>query len=203
MSLVLRIVAALGAVATGFSASNAKSIRQIDFKNFCYAWDSGARAVPMNWRWLGTSARSCVRLLNGSYRFGKSGESEKEKQQDPSLRLNSITYGDLEGDGAEEAVVNLSYHTGGTANWDYLYVFKLENGAPTLVGRLRSGSRADGGLLKVSIQNGLLVLEFSDPERRVADCCSSGFIRVRYRLEKGSFQESGARERGTLSIEEH
>jgi hypothetical protein len=60
----------------------------------------------------------------------------------------SVTYGDVNGDGRDEAVVDLLYGTGGTANWHYLYAFTLANGSPTLLGTLQCGSRADGGLVK-------------------------------------------------------
>lgn len=82
-------------------------------------------------------------------------------------------------------------------------MYKLDHGVPRLLGRLESGSRADGGLVKTAIRNRLLVLDFADAERRVGDCCSEGFIRVRYRWRQGHFVETGPRERGDLKLEVH
>jgi hypothetical protein len=117
--------------------------------------------------------------------------------------MGSVTYGDLDGDQSEVAAVALNYSGGGTANWDYLYVYKLEKGVPRLRGWLESGSRADGGLVGVTIQNGQLILDFADSERRIADCCSEGYIRVRYVWKERRFVETGARERGDLNLEIH
>jgi hypothetical protein len=114
--------------------------------------------------------------------------------------MAGVTYGDIDGDGAEEAAVHLNYSTGGTANWDYLYVYKLEHGRPKLMERLESGSRVSGGLVRSAIEKEILILDFADPERSAGDCCSEGYIRVHYRWQDGRFVETGARERGDLEL---
>jgi hypothetical protein len=117
--------------------------------------------------------------------------------------MDGVTYGDLDGNGTEEAAVHLNYGSGGTQNWDYLYVYKSVDGRPSLIGILISGERGYGGLVRSSIENGLLVLDFADADRRVGDCCSEGYIRVHYRWRNGTFVEIGARERGDLNLHEH
>jgi hypothetical protein len=112
--------------------------------------------------------------------------------------LHSVTYGDVDGDGTEDAAVDLLYGTGGTANWHYLYVYSVDHGTPELKARLQSGSRADGGLVKTAIQTGRLVLDFADTNRRQADCCSEGYVRVTYRWQGDRFVETGGREYGDL-----
>jgi hypothetical protein len=176
------------------------SIRNVDFKNFDYPWDerAGDRTV---WQWLDTSAETSVRLTDGVAELNNSDDPDQSVGDMPSLRLTSVTYGILGPHGNEAAAIELNYSTGGTDNWDYLYVYELENGSPKLLGRLQSGSRADGGLVKVAIQNRALVLDFADAERRLGDCCSEGYIRVTYRLKNGRFVESGPRSQGDLSIQ--
>jgi hypothetical protein len=136
------------------------------------------------------------------HHFYQHGQYQDERERAPLISVDSITYGDLDSDGVDEAVVALNYSTGGTANWDYLYVYKLENGSPVLLARMRTGSRADGGLVKASIRDGHLIVDFADTERRTGDCCSEGHIRVHYRWQKGRFIEEGARERGDLDLHE-
>jgi hypothetical protein len=114
------------------------------------------------------------------------------------IRVTSITYGDFDGAGVDEAAVHLNYSTGGTSNWDFLYLYRLRGNAPKLVAILQSGSRGYGGLVRVSIANGLLVLDFADAERREGDCCSNGYVRVRFRRQHGEFNEEDRRERGDL-----
>lgn len=80
-------------------------------------------------------------------------------------------------DGRDEAAVDLLYSTGGTANWHYLYVYSQAGSAPKLLGVLRS----------VAIERSLLILDFADTRKRIADCCSEGEVRVRYRWTGSRF----------------
>jgi hypothetical protein len=96
--------------------------------------------------------------------------------------------------------VDLLYGTGGTANWHYLYVYSFDRPRPKLIAMLESGSRAYGGLVDVKIQRRLLMLDFADAAMRMGDCCSEGFVRVRYRWRQSTFIESGVRQRGKLLL---
>lgn len=138
--------------------------------------------------------------MNGVYR------SEDCANDDPDepclmLRVRSVTYGDLLGRGDEEAVISLNYSTGGTANWDYLYVYRDGRDYPVLLARMETGSRGAGGLLRVVIEHGLLVVDFADKDRMMGECCSAGYIRVRYRWRQGEFVEVG-RTRGDMEMVE-
>lgn len=170
-------------------------INEVDFKNFDYAWDAPRIAVPTAWKWLEGKPRSTLRVMGGRHDF-----SPAEPFAGGYVMVWSVTYGDLNGDGRDEAAVDLLCGTGGTANWHYLYVFTLANGSPTLLGRLQSGSRADGGLVKTAIEQNTLILDFADSKRRVGDCCSEGYVRVRYRWQSGRFVEVGTRVSGDLDI---
>jgi len=171
--------------------TGATKINEVDFKNFDYPWAEPRTAVPAAWKWLDGTPRSALRVKGGRHEF-----SPAEPFPDGYAMVQSVTYGDINGDGRDEAAVDLLYSTGGTASWHYLYVFTLANGAPTLLARLQSGSRADGGLLKVAINQNALILDFADSDRRVGDCCSEGYVRIRYRWLSGRFVEVGKRVKG-------
>ncbi len=94
--------------------------------------------------------------------------------------------------------MDVSYSTGATANWRYLFLYELEDGQPKLMGWLRSGSRAYGGLIRTAFQDGLLVLDFEDASKREGDCCSDAYIRVSYRWHNDRFTEVSPRQSGTL-----
>ncbi|MHB8486586.1 MAG: hypothetical protein ACYDCM_12800 [Candidatus Acidiferrales bacterium] len=133
-----------------------------------------------------------------------SGESKPTDPDDPFSRpylsLRSVVYGQLTKNTLEQdAVVDLLYDSGGTANWHYLYVYHLKDGKPELMAWLESGSRADGGLVKVDVRDHLLVLDFADPSKREGDCCSDGYIRVSYRWQNGRFVEVPPRQYGPLN----
>jgi hypothetical protein len=194
-----QVGALLLAVLTSLSL-HASGIHNVDFKNFEYPWDQPSGDMTAG-SWLDTSAATTVRLSDGVAEVKNESDSESEPGPFPSLRLTRITYGALGPHGKEAAAITLNYNTGGTANWDYLYVYELERGSPKLLGRLQSGSRAYGGLVRVAIRNGALVLDFADVDKRIGDCCSTGYIRVTYTLKAGRFVESAPRTRGDLAIQ--
>jgi len=167
----------------------ANNIRDTDFKNFSYPWDEiQSGHLPGEWHWIETPPRSAFQLVQGTHQF-----TEPDNTPLPHIEFKSAVYGDLDGDGNDEAAVELLYETGGTAGWSYLYVYSLERGAPKLLGRLESGDRAAGGLVKLAIEDGILVLDFLDWDKSKGLCCSAGFIRVRYRWQNGKFIETGER----------
>jgi len=183
-------------------AKTATTIREIDFENFVYPWSEPFFGVPSNWKWLTSEPCRRFRALNGIHHFYEAGQDSDERKHAPLIRVDSVVYGDLDGDGAEEAIVALNYSEGGTANWDYLYVYKLQGGRPRLMGRMQTGSRADGGLVRTFVREKLLVVELADTAKRVADCCSAGYVRVSYRWEEGAFLEVGQREHGKIDLRE-
>jgi hypothetical protein len=181
----------LVSLANSFAAS---TVREIDFKNFSYSWPKSVGGASSTWKWLDAVPTASIRLANGSVELGES----RQFSPAPFAKLISVTYGDLFGDGREEAAVDLLYKTGGTANWHYLFIYALADGSPKLLGILRSGSRAYGGLVKVAIHDHRLSLDFQDEHKRIGDCCSDGWVRVSYRLQAGRFVETGTRSHGAF-----
>jgi hypothetical protein len=175
---VLLMTLALAAVTT--NAQKVTTIRQIDFDNFSYAWSDAKppEDVHQPWHWFTPAPDRHFRAVNGVHHFYLRDQDIYVREHSPLVSVDSVNYGDLDGDGVEEAVVALNYSTGGTQNWDYLYVYKLENGQPQLLARTQTGSRGYGGLVRAFVRNQLLIVDFADPERRVGDCCSEGYIRV-------------------------
>jgi uncharacterized protein YecT (DUF1311 family) len=107
------------------------------------------------------------------------------------VTLDSINYGALTGIKSTVAAVVLTYHSGGAANWQYVYVFALESSKPRLLAWLRTGSRAAQRLRDVSITGGDIVLVVNDPDKQQGDCCSAGSIITRYRWAGSSFSAIG------------
>jgi hypothetical protein len=139
---------------------------------------------PLTWHWLTSPPDLRFKSVNGIHHFYIPGQDNYEREHAPLVSVDSVNYGDLDGDGVEEAVVALNYSTGGTANWDYLYVYKLESGQPQLLARMRTSSRGYGGLVRAFVRNQLLIVDFADPERGVGDCCSEGYVRVHCRWQE-------------------
>ncbi|MGC2526533.1 MAG: hypothetical protein WA639_02215 [Candidatus Acidiferrum sp.] len=102
-----------------------KSIRQIDFKNFTYAWDKSMEAGPAveytqaassPYVWLNPLPSQHIRAIRGMHHFYAPGEDPHVRWHDALVSVDAVIYGDLDSDGIEEAAVLLNYSTGGTYN---------------------------------------------------------------------------------------
>ncbi len=111
---------------------------------------------------------------------------------------NFINYGDVTGDGIEDAIVVLELETRGSAVPDYVYIFTMEQGRPKLVWDFEAGDRADGGLRQVYADKGQLVIELYGKDRFIgghlykgdeALCCPGFFTRTRYKWTGKRFEE--------------
>lgn len=127
---------------------------------------------------MASDGQESARLINGRYVVTK--DCGDDTRRCPLVFLDFIKFGTLTGIRSTVAAVVLTYHSGGTANWQYVYLFTLQSGKPQLLAWLRTGSRAYQGLRDVSLTGGVLVLEVNDPEKRQGDCCSAGRIITRY-----------------------
>ena len=157
-----------------------------DFKNFTYPL-SGPLLGHTGIRWLNGSSRQ-IHLLNGN--------------DGDAFSLESVKFADVDGDGRADAIVTLRYRTGGTQQTEYVYLYSLAGERPQLLGYFHAGDRADMGLRDAYGEHGLLVVEVFDPKKRTGDCCSTGYIRTRYRWLGRHFQKVGAPETGNLEIQD-
>ena len=122
---------------------------------------------------------------------------------DMSLVLASVAYGDVNGDGAEEAIIDLGWETGGTAIPDLIYVYGLDRGKPKLLWAFETGDRADGGYKNVFAENGELVIELYGKDKIIGrdlyaedgtsngTCCPTYFTRTRYKWANNHFRQQG------------
>jgi hypothetical protein len=189
-----RIVTLLGA--TCLHAQQRPLSQNVDFRNFTYSFPVHKfLAVPGKMVWMSLNVKTTITLVNGRY------DSDKvTPAQGPSIILDRVLYGYLTSAKQLDAVVVLGYHTGGTAWWSYVYAFSMASGQPKLVGWLRTGSRADFGLYRLDVSNGGLIVDLFDPDRRIADCCSEGFVRTSYSFSNGYFVQQGKPEFRTVEV---
>ena len=174
-----------------------QSIRDVDFKNFTYP----LRGSPLgheSLEWLSSPAsalpaRRPIHLVNGhaTYRGGE-------------FVFDSVKYADLTQDGHEEAIVVLTYFTGGTQTTNYVYVFTLTKDGPALLAYCHTGDRARRGLYGVYARNGLLTFELFDPATASGDCCSTGLLIYHYRWKNNAFASAKPVQRKSLPpLQEH
>jgi hypothetical protein len=164
-----------------------KTIRQVDFKNFNYPLSSHLLSHA-RLEWLDTSPGSirerAIRFVNGKDVSG--------------FTLQSVTYADVTGDGKEDAVVVVRYDSGNTQNTHYVYIYSMADGHAKLQAFCHTGGGTNLGLHKAYGERGELVIELLDRQNLPGSCCTSGFVRMRYKWRDGGFQISGAPEHGTF-----
>lgn len=126
----------------------------------------------------------------------KNGEFSSEKKVDDFIdrfyfKVFSTTYGDLDGDKKDEAVILSVCNTGGTGNFSEGFIYKIKAGKPALLARIPGGDRAIGGLREAKIENGILLVDQNDPDKNQASCCSEYALLSKYRLNGKKLVEIG------------
>lgn len=121
----------------------AGDIRRVDFQNFNYTPD----CVMVDGKPTGTP----ITVRNGSYRL-------EQADNHVIFGVLSIQYGDLTGDGHDEAAVVTHCNLGGTGQFTEGMVYGMQAGNPVLLGRVEGGDRAYGGIESLTIEDGRLVV---------------------------------------------
>jgi hypothetical protein len=117
---------------------------------------------------------------------------------------NFINYGDITGDGAEEAMAVLGIGTRGSAIPYYVYIFTMDNGKPKLIWDFETGDRADGGLRSIYSDQRDLVVElygkgkvlgtnlYTDDGSSTQTPYPYYFTQTRYKWDGTQFKQNGA-----------
>jgi hypothetical protein len=190
-------VIVLGLLLAGpvFAQSPPTSIRSIDFANFSYPAD----AYDLTYSRRSVKTKRLYTLRQGELkpRLNKDGLPTTTW-----LELGRVKYFDVTGDGTDEAIVDLGWITGGSANPDLIYIYTLRRGRPKLIWTFETGDRADGGLKEIRGENGELVLElygknkvigrnlYGDDGTKKGDCCPTMFTRTKYVWQGNRFRRA-------------
>jgi len=168
-------------------------IRQIDFNNFTYP------KLP-----TGKCSMNQVHLTNGRYDAPKSIAGKLPSVDCWSVELGAITYGDVTGDGEEEAIIELYAERGGTEASEDVFIYTMRDGNPVLLWKFETGDRADGGPRRIAAENGELVVDLYGVGAEIGKklygtegvgaCCPKHFTRTRYRWVGTQFQQDGLQE---------
>lgn len=168
-------------------------IGKFDFKNYTY---------PLPRGWQDRDSKD-VTLENGSRRM---------TEEQIGMAYVTTKFGNVTGDGQDEAFVILKIVTAGAAIPQSVYIFTWKNDAPELIWAFRTGDRTDGGLKNVTTENGQVVIELYGEDRFILGevetmkitgdeeqlCCPEFFTRTHYKWNGKNFLMQGKRE--TLSI---
>jgi hypothetical protein len=106
------------------------------------------------------------------------------------FEVQEVLFGDLTGDGHDEAVVRTLCNTGGTGQFDEGFVFGMKDGKPALLGRIQGGDRASGGVRCVRFEDGALKVERVGNDSGAAR--GVDFVDTEtWKLQSGQLAESG------------
>jgi hypothetical protein len=111
-------------VATAQNRKAAKGIRSVDFRN---------RSYPFN---LGGD-EEMIKLRNGKAKLNSGGEIYE-------VRKNDVVYGDVNGDGSEDAVVRIRLTTGASLRDFEIQAYEFQNGEAKLLARMDMVQAAEG-----------------------------------------------------------
>lgn len=89
-------------------------------------------------------------------------------------------YGDLNGDGKEEAVIETLCNTGGSGQFSQAYIYTMKGGKPSLIAEVKGGDRGMGGIDNLKVVSNRLVV--TKNESSVA-CCPEFKVTTTYKLE--------------------
>jgi hypothetical protein len=158
----------------------------VDFANFSYPWP----------------ADLLVRSDHNETFTLKNGELPPTRDEhgyinNMGVKLQSVNYGDVTGDAAEEAMLFMSIQTGGSAQPGIIFIYAWQHNHPVLLWSSPTGDRAEEGLRAMYAQDGQLVLEVNSPDGSQGLCCPTQFTRTRYKWRGGEFQ---AVKKETLAI---
>jgi len=171
-------------IASGQQRNSLRDVRQIDFRDFQLPWASATRSDFPQFRWL-TRFDATVQLKDGTHTFGSANECGRSC---PELALTGIQYADVNQDAVADAIITLTYQTGGTGHWEYIYLYVIEKGSPKLLASFQTGSRLGHGLHRVYVGNGDLVVELNEPDDNEGECCATWRTRTEYRWHNDHFE---------------
>ena len=134
--------------AESLTSPSESAIRKIDFKNFTYP------ELPTK-----KCSMKQVSLLNGRYEAPETIPRKIPSVDCWSVVVGPVAYGDVTGDGEEEAIVDLYAELGGTEGSQDIYIYTFRDGKPVLLWKFATGDRADGGPRRIYAENGELVVE--------------------------------------------
>jgi hypothetical protein len=183
ISKIIVLIFALLISLSAFSQQRSSSIHSVDFANFTYPWTTGL------------TIRGGTKTF--SLRNGKRPEIRDTGGQveEIGVYLEEVSYGDVTGDGIEEAIIFMSILTGVSAMPGQVYIYTLRDNQPKLLWYFSTGDRAENGFRKVYADKGNLVVELNGP-KRIGEglCCPVRFTRTRYQWRGGRFRQKGRKE---------
>ncbi len=148
-------------------------IRKIDFENFTYRLSCGS-----------ADRKSLVTARDGFYW----GPKPPIKGSNVYLNVYEITYGDLNNDGKEEAVVLYSCGSGASYVYFWGFIYGMQRDRPVLLAEIEGGDNHNGGFEDVTIRDQRLIVQRFQSG---SPCCQDAVETTTYRLKGNRLVQMG------------
>ncbi len=177
----------VGNTSSAGATSGGLTVRSIDWLNRTY--ESGD-AGP-------------VTVKDGVYEYAMDGNgnvvSADYQPTDPdeyvergSFEVGKPLFGDLDGDGAEEAVLVTYFNGGGTGRFTGVDVYAIRDGKEVVIGGIPGGDRGDGGIDDVQLEGKVVVVARMMAMEGDGACCPSKLQHERWSWDGKTFVEDEA-----------
>jgi len=161
----------------------AATIRTIDWMNRTYA--SGDATYP---------------VVAGQYEYARDEEgnvvASDYQARDPDayiergfFQVTPPVFGDVDGDGAEDAVIVTLENMGGTGMFSSVEIYVLRDGQPVVLGAIPGGDRGDGGIADALLDGKTVTVDRYLSLDGDGACCPSQLQHERWTWDGTAFVE--------------
>lgn len=148
-----------------------REIRKVEFKNFTYDVEIFEKREKLT---------------------VKDGNLDRNNEDDKLyFSAAAVSYGDLDGDGRDEAVILTMMNTGGTGNFSNGIIYTMKGGKPVVLTEFDGGDRAFGGLVGARILGKKLIVEQYDVGEAGGACCPEFVVTSSYRWNGQKLEKAG------------
>lgn len=170
----------------GNRAADATSIRSIDWQNRTYDSGEGGPFTVVD------GVFDFAYDANGNPVAPDHEPADDEYIERGSFEVSAPVFGDLDGDGAEEAVIVTHFNGGGTGRFTGIDVYTMRDGRPTVLGGIPGGDRGDGGIDTVSVDGKVVLVDRFMSVEGDGACCPSKLAHERWQWDGAAFVEDEA-----------
>lgn len=164
------------------------TVRAIDWQNRTYTQGGAAIGYP---------------VVDGEYAYALDEDGKivaaDYQPKDPDAYVErgwfmvaKPVFGDVDGDGAEEALIITFENTGGSGQFTMIEVYTIRGGQEVVLGHIPGGDRGDGGISDVSLDGRTVVVDRLHAADGDGACCPSKLQRERWQWDGAAFVEDEA-----------
>ncbi len=161
---------------------------------------AGAAPSVRSIDWLNRTYGSGYKVENGvfEYAFDENGDqvAGDYQSEDPdayvergSFTVSPPEFGDVTGDGIEDAIILSVENGGGTGRFSGINVYTMRDGREVVLGEIPGGDRGDGGILDVTLEGQVVKVERMMSQDGDGACCPSKIQHERWRWDGKAFVE--------------